>query len=118
MSNHRVGRVTQEILREVNDILLNMIRDPRVEGVTITEVELTGDLQQATIYYSTLETDKETKKDTQEGLDKATGIIRKELGNRLTIYRTPEIEFARDKSVEYGNRIEELLNDLKSEDKL
>src|SRR5699024_3749703 len=116
MANYRVGRVAQEILKEVNDILLNTVRDPRVNGITITDVDLTGDLQQATIFYSTLETDEEIKKETQTGLDKATGLIRKELGGRLTTYHTPELEFKRDESVEYGNRIDELLNELKNED--
>lgn len=113
MANYRVGRVSQAILREVNDILLNDVRDPRIKGVTITEVELTGDLQEATIYYSTLDNDEDTKKNTQTGLEKATGLVRKELGGRLTTYRTPTIRFARDESVEYGNRIDELLNELK-----
>ena len=116
MANYRVGRVSQEILKEVNDILMNTVRDPRVEGVTITDVDLTGDLQQATIFYSTLDTDDQTKKETQTGLDKATGLIRKELGSRLTTYHTPELEFKRDESVEYGNRIDQLLNELKNED--
>lgn len=116
MANYRVGRVSQEILREVNDILLNTVRDPRVDGITVTDVDLTGDLQEATIFYSTLETDDKTKKETQTGLDKATGLIRKELGARLTTYHTPELEFKRDESVEYGNRIDELLNELKNEE--
>lgn len=116
MANHRVGRVKQTILREVNDILLNIIRDPRVEGITITDVDLTGDLQEAKVFYSTLETDEKTKKDTQEGLDNATGLVRKELGSRLTTYHTPEIQFLRDESVEYGNRIDELLNQIKNEE--
>lgn len=116
MANYRVGRVAQEILKEVNDILLNTVRDPRVQGITITDVELTGDLQQARIYYSSLDEDDQAKKDTQAGLDKATGLVRKELGSRLTTYRTPELEFARDQSVEYGNRIDELLNELRKED--
>lgn len=116
MANYRVGRVAQEILKEVNDILRNNVRDPRVQGITITDVELTGDLQQAKIYYSSLEEDDQRKKDTQAGLDKATGLVRKELGQRLTTYRTPELIFARDESVEYGNRIDELLNQLRSED--
>ena len=110
MANYRVGRVAQEILKEVNDILRNNVRDPRVQGITITDVELTGDLQQAKIYYSSLEEDDQSKKDTQAGL------VRKELGQRLTTYRTPELIFARDESVEYGNRIDELLNQLRSED--
>lgn len=115
MANYRVGRVSQEILKEVNDILLNIVRDPRVDGITITDVDLTGDLQEATIFYSTLETDEETKRETQIGLDKATGLIRKELGARLKTYHTPELEFKRDESVEYGNRIDELLNEIKNE---
>ncbi|MDN6730756.1 MAG: 30S ribosome-binding factor RbfA [Atopostipes suicloacalis] len=117
MAKYRVGRVAELILREVNDILLNDIRDPRVEGITITDVDVTGDLQEATIYYSTLETDDETKKVTQIGLDKATGLIRKELGARMTTYHTPEIAFERDESVERGNRIDELLNQIKNDEK-
>ena len=54
MAQYRVGRLEQEIQREVTDILLKRVRDPRVEGVTVTGVEVTGDLQQATIYYSIL----------------------------------------------------------------
>lgn len=54
VQHYRVGRLSQEIQREVNDILMKRVRDPRVEGVTITGVEVTGDLQNATIYYSTL----------------------------------------------------------------
>ena len=51
---YRVDRLAQEIQREVDDILLKRVRDPRVQGVTITGVDVTGDLQQATIYYSIL----------------------------------------------------------------
>lgn len=116
MANFRVGRVKQAILREVNDILRTEVRDPRVEGVTITDVELTGDLQQAKIFYSTLNNDEEAKSETQIGLERATGLVRKELGSRLTTYHTPEIEFRRDESVEYGNRIDELLNQIQAED--
>lgn len=116
MANYRVGRVAQEIQKEVNDILRLRVRDPRVEGVTITDVELTGDLQQATIMYSTLSDEPEEMKETQTGLEKATGLIRKELGDRLTIYRTPELTFQRDESLAYGNRIEELLNKIKKEE--
>ena len=54
MAKFRAERVSQEILRDVNDILRKTVKDPRVEGVTITDVEVTGDLQQATIFYTTL----------------------------------------------------------------
>lgn len=112
MANHRVDRVAQEILREVNDILLKVIKDPRVQNVTITDVDVTGDLQQATVYYSTLETSDERREETQLGLDKAAGLVRSEIGNRIKLYKTPHIQFKRDTSLEYGNRIEQLLKDI------
>jgi len=116
MPNYRVGRVSQEIQKEVNDIIQKRVRDPRVEGITITGVDVTGDLQQATIFYSTLKDDELTINDTARGLEKATGLIRKELGSRLSIYKTPEIYFDRDESLAYGNRIDELLNKIKNEE--
>ncbi|MDN6293497.1 MAG: 30S ribosome-binding factor RbfA [Alkalibacterium gilvum] len=115
MPNYRVGRVSQEIQKEVTDILLKRVRDPRVEGVTVTGVDVTGDLQQATVFYSTLSDDKDSISETQRGLVKATGLIKKELGSRLSLYKTPELTFARDESVAYGSRIDQLLNKLKEE---
>ncbi|MEC6747404.1 30S ribosome-binding factor RbfA [Marinilactibacillus sp. XAAS-LB27] len=116
MPNYRVGRVSQEIQKEINDIMQKRVREPRVQGITITDVEVTGDLQQAKVYYSTLKDDEKTVTDTQEGLEKAKGLIRKELGSRLSIHKTPELFFARDESVAYGSHIDELLNQLKKED--
>ncbi|ALV21161.1 MAG: 30S ribosome-binding factor RbfA [Carnobacterium sp.] len=112
MANFRVGRVAQEIQKEVNDILTKRVKDPRVENVTITEVKVTGDLQQATIYYSILSEKESDLENVQLGLDKASGLIRRELGQRLTLYKTPELKFERDESVLYGSRIDELLRDL------
>ena len=70
MANFRVGRVSQEILREVNDILSKKVRDPRVQEITITEVEVTGDLQIATIYYTTLQKLASERQATERGLEK------------------------------------------------
>lgn len=114
MANHRVERVSQEIFREVNDILRLKVKDPRVVGITITDVVLTGDLQQATLYYSSLSTLASEREAEQKGLDKASGIIRKELGSRIRLYKTPEIQFKRDESVDYGNRIDELIRQMNS----
>ncbi|EFR30852.1 30S ribosome-binding factor RbfA [Eremococcus coleocola] len=116
MAKYRVGRVRQEILREVNEILLREIKDPRVEGVTITDVDLTGDLQHATIYYSTLSDLAGQRQKQQAGLEAVTGKVRSELGKRLKIYKTPEIRFERDASVDYGNKIDSLLNQLKKDE--
>ncbi|KRN88627.1 30S ribosome-binding factor RbfA [Ligilactobacillus ceti] len=115
--NFRVGRLSQEIQREVNDILMKRVRDPRVQDVTITGVDVTGDLQQATIYYSILSDKASDAQKVQTGLEKATGLIRRELGQRLSIYVTPELRFVRDKSVQYGDHIDELLNKLREKDR-
>ena len=116
MANFRVGRVSQEILREVNDILSKKVRDPRVQEITITEVEVTGDLQIATIYYTTLQKLASERQATEGGLEKSKGLIRRELGKRLSLYKTPELIFKRDESVDYGNHIDELLKSIHEED--
>ena len=114
--NFRVGRLEQEIQREVNDLLLKRIRDPRVEGVTVTGVEVTGDLQQAKIYYSVLSELASVYQKAAAGLEAATGLIRKELGSRLAIYKTPELKFVKDESVQYGNKIDDLIRQLHQND--
>ena len=68
------------------------------------------------MYYSTLSDLASERQKVQQGLEKATGIIRKELGSRLSVYRTPEIIFKRDESIDYGNRIEELIRKMKEEE--
>ncbi|ALB29052.1 30S ribosome-binding factor RbfA [Companilactobacillus heilongjiangensis] len=112
MVKHRIGRVEQEIQKEVNDILLKRVRDPRVQGVTVTGVEMTGDLQQATIYYSILSEKASDVEKTQAGLDKAKGLIRRELGQKLTLYKVPELEFKQDQSIRYGEKIDKLIAKL------
>ena len=113
----RVDRLAGEIQREVDDILLKRVRDPRVKGITITGVDVTGDLQQATIYYSLLSDLASDGEKAQAGLDKATGLIRSELGSRLNIFKTPAIKFERDKSIAYGSRIDQLINQLQQQEK-
>ncbi|WP_124057321.1 30S ribosome-binding factor RbfA [Vaginisenegalia massiliensis] len=116
MAKFRVGRVRQEILREVNTILLRQVKDPRIDGVTITDVDLTGDLQNATIYYSTLSDKAGARQKTQAGLDAVTGLVRSELGKKLSLYKTPEIKFERDASIDYGEHISALLNKIHQQD--
>jgi len=112
MANYRDRRVAQEVQREVNDILQKKVRDPRVQGVTITDVRVTGDLQHASIFYSTLSDKASEIEKAQKGLEKASGLIRKELGQRIKIYKTPELTFARDESVAYGSHIDELIRKM------
>ncbi|UQS81581.1 30S ribosome-binding factor RbfA [Bombilactobacillus folatiphilus] len=114
---YRVGRVEQEIQKEVNDILLKRVRDPRVSGVTITGVDVTGDLQQATIYFSILSDTASEAQKALAGLNKAKGLIRGEMGHRLSIYKTPELLFKQDDSIRYGEHIDDLLRQLNTPDK-
>lgn len=116
MAKYRVERVSQQIMREVTDILMHEVKDPGVKDVTITDVHLTGDLQDATVYYSTLNDDEESKHAVAEALDKVKGLVRSKVGERIHIYKTPDIRFERDQSIAYGQRIDELLNQIHKDD--
>lgn len=115
---YRAERLAQLIQREVDDILLKKVRDPRVKDVNVTGVDVTGDLQVATVYYSLLSDKASDNAKAQAGLDKATGLVRSELGPRLNIFKVPEIKFEKDASVAYGNRIDELLRQLHEKNEL
>lgn len=110
----RVNRVAEQMKKELGEIILQKVKDPRIGFVTVTDVEVTGDLQQATIYISVLGSDRE-KEDTLKGLSKAKGFIRAEIGQRIRLRITPEIEFKFDESIAYGNRIETLLTQVNKE---
>jgi ribosome-binding factor A len=112
MSQLRANRVSEQMKKELGEILTRKIKDPRVGFVTVTDVEVTGDLQQAKVYISVLGDEKQ-KKDTLLGLAKAKGFIRSEIGQRIRLRKTPELTFEFDEAYEYGNRIETILRDLK-----
>lgn len=111
MSNIRANKVAEQIKKEMGDIIQNKLKDPRIGFVTVTDVEVTGDLQQAVIYISVLG-DESKKEDTLIGLSQASGFIRTEIGQRIRLRKTPEISFKYDEAQEYGNRIESILRDI------
>ncbi|WP_067730018.1 30S ribosome-binding factor RbfA [Oceanobacillus damuensis] len=111
MAELRANRVAEQMKKELSDILTRKIKDPRVGFVTVTDVEVTGDLQQAKVFISVLG-DEKKKQDTLMGLAKAKGFIRSEIGNRIRLRKTPELTFEFDEAFEYGNRIESILKDL------
>lgn len=115
MANVRVHRVAEQLKKEVSDIISNHIKDPRVGFVTVTDAEVTGDLQEATIFITVLGED-EQKEASLEGLNKAKGFIRSEIGKRIRLRKTPELDFKFDHSTEQGNRIDQLLHDLKRDE--
>ncbi|MFO7153389.1 MAG: 30S ribosome-binding factor RbfA [Caldicoprobacter oshimai] len=116
MSYQRAERIAEEIKRELSDILRSHVRDPRItEMVSVVKVEVSKDLRHAKIYVSVLG-DKEEKQKTMEGLDRATGFIRKELGQRLGLRYVPEIRFILDESIEYSIHIAQKIEELKKKE--
>ncbi|MBM7540616.1 30S ribosome-binding factor RbfA [Amphibacillus cookii] len=115
MSEVRANRVAEQMKKELGDLITRKIKDPRVGFVTITDVEVTGDLQQATVFLTILGNQQE-QQDTLDGLSKAKGFIRSEIGHRIRLRKTPELFFKIDETIETGNRIEKLLRDLNQSD--
>ena len=114
MGNQRARRLAELIKVEISDILLREVKDPRIGFVSVRDVEVSADLRHATVYVSVYGNEEEREK-SMEGLEKANGYIRKLLGERITVYHTPEILFRYDKSLEYGAHISSLLEKVKRE---
>ncbi|MGE7601749.1 30S ribosome-binding factor RbfA [Peribacillus sp. NPDC097675] len=112
----RANRVGEQMKKELSEIIGRKIKDPRIGFVTVTDVDVTGDLQQATVYISVLG-DQEQREKTLQGLEKAKGFMRSEIGQRIRLRKTPELFFEFDESVDYGNRIESLISQIKKEEK-
>lgn len=107
----RADRVADQIRMEVADILMRKIKDPRVRSVTVTDVELTKDLRMARIFVTTMERN-EGERHVFDGLAKASGFVRAELGRRLALRYLPELTFMKDVSGPRGDRVLQLLEGL------
>jgi ribosome-binding factor A len=99
------------IQKEISELLLRKIKDPRLEMITISGVDVSPDLKQARIFFSRFGNAADIQR-AQEGLRSAAGFIKRELGQRLKLRHVPELEFMHDTSFEYGDRIESLIKDL------
>ncbi|WP_110112791.1 30S ribosome-binding factor RbfA [Bacillus sp. CGMCC 1.16541] len=110
----RSNRVGEQMKKELSEIIGRKIKDPRIGFVTVTDVQVSGDLQQAKVFISVLG-DAEQRENTLKGLAKAKGFIRSEIGQRIRLRKTPEIIFEFDESIDYGNRIDTLLHEIKKE---
>ena len=111
MASNRIGRINEEIQRELAD-LLRELKDPRVHKtmVSITHVETTPDLRYAKVYVSLL--DKEYTKETLAGLKSSAGYLRRELGRSLQLRYTPELQWVADDSITHGAHILDILSKL------
>ena len=115
MSNQRLTRLNEQFRREIMEILVRDVRDPRIQDVVVTGVEVTSDLWMAKVYVQASGTRK-TKAEALEGLEAAQGFIRRSLANVLRIRRTPELRFLEDKTFTYVQNIEEVLEEIRLED--
>ena len=109
MVSNRIGRINEEIQRELSG-LIRTVKDPRVHGlVSITAVDTTSDLRYAKVYVSVL--DQSDVNEVLKGLKSAGGYLRRELGAALSLRYTPELVFERDDSMAKGAHILSLLRD-------
>lgn len=112
MANHKLGRTTEDIKRELSAIFREL-KDPRVTEVflSIVRVEVTNDLSYCTVYVSALE-GLDKAKGACKGLDSAAGYIRRELGHRVKLRHVPSLIFTATDSIEYSAEISRILNSL------
>ena len=110
----RASRVAEQIQAELASLLTREVHDPGIGFLTITSVTVTPDLQQARVYYTSIGDDK-AKRESARALDRATPFLRRQVGQRIRLKRVPELTFFYDPSIEQGDRVERILQQLKTE---
>ncbi|MBN1221047.1 MAG: 30S ribosome-binding factor RbfA [Anaerolineae bacterium] len=113
MPSRRQRKVSELLHREISQLLQHETRDPRLGFVTITGVEISPDLREAQVYFTTL--DDTEAEHTLAGLARASGYFRSQLARSLSLRHVPELTFKLDTSLEHGLRIDSLLDTLKAE---
>ncbi|KYZ77250.1 ribosome-binding factor A [Anaerosporomusa subterranea] len=115
MGQLRIEKVQEFIKQEISQIILTDLKDPRVGFVTVTRVEVTGDLQHAKIFISLMGSP-EQKESTLQGLQRALGFMRTEIGKRLRLRMIPDLALAVDESLDHSVRIQKLLDEIKQDE--
>jgi ribosome-binding factor A len=110
----RPSRVGEQIREDLTELLAREVHDPGIGFLTITRVDVTSDLQNARVYYTTLG-DLEARKQTARALGRATPFLRRQLGSRLRLRRVPELQFFYDENIERLDRVERILQEIESE---
>jgi len=106
----KIDRIASNMIKELSYILTNEVKDNNIKFVTITDVKLTSDLSYAKVYVTVFNKDK--VKETMSSLNQAKGFIRKKLSERIDIRHTPELLFTFDESIEYGKKIEQIIEKI------
>jgi ribosome-binding factor A len=114
VSSQRPTRVGEQIREDLTELITRDVHDPGIGFITITRVDVTPDLQQARVRYTTLG-DEKARRDTRRALERAAPFLRRQLGRRLRLRRIPELQFFYDDSIERHDRIERILQELQHE---
>lgn len=112
--NNKIERLNHTFVKEISMILSTEVKDKDINFVTITGCKITNDLSYAKVYFTVLDENK--KEEITKALKKASSFIRGKISERVKIRHTPEIQFVYDDSIAYGERIEEKLKQIKSEE--
>lgn len=110
MNNIKIERLNHAFQEEISMIIMREVKNKELKFVTITGVETTNDLSFAKVYYTVLNDDK--KEEINEALQKASPFIRTKLAERVEIRHTPELKFIYDKSIAYGEHIDEIVKEI------
>lgn len=114
MASIKIERLNHAFQEEISMILMTEIKDEDIKFVTITGVETTSDLSYAKVYFTVLDATK--RKSTLEALNGAASFIRGKLAERVEVRHTPELKFIYDTSIEYGNHIDEIIDNINKEE--
>ena len=108
----KLDRLNNSFMEKIREIIHEQVKDEDVEFVTITDVKITNDLSFAKIYFTTLDDDRDK---ITKALNKASGFIRSAMCDKIQIRKMPELHFVYDESIEYGNKIENIIERLNNE---
>ena len=108
----RIDRVKEQVMRELAELVRTELKDPRAGFITINDVEVSRDYSHATVYYTVLNGDRAA---SAQALEKAKGFLRSELSHRITVFRTPELHFKYDESLERGMNLSQLIDQAAAE---
>lgn len=111
----KIERIANMLEKEISYILMTEVKDPDIKFVTVTNVKLASDLGYAKVYVTVLDQNK--KDETLRSLKAARGFIRRELANRVEIRHIPELDFVYDESIEYGKKIEDIIEEIHKDEK-
>jgi ribosome-binding factor A len=108
--NRRAIRVGEELLKEISILLLERVKDPRVEGVTLTGISMTNDLREARVFFSVMPGVESSR--ARDGLESASGFIRRNIGAAMDLKYVPLLTFHHDPSLETAARMERLFEKI------